>query len=1391
MTSPLENTSKIFAKAADRPDQAKRYVKLKEGSARTSRHKRSNLKDVFEEAQADIRKALLDVKRGERREVKVQLQSLIESTEALQERYSRRAGNLLVRIGLFTPKTKRETLKAARELIDTAEAAIHVLEHKNPVLEISDEDYQKLEGNDPNYILSLLEKAGERGAFNSQKERLESLATEQCAALAKLFIRNVTNKKNIVFEKGRWVAKRMAREDTMEERNQQVHEQLMRYMPHINYRRLSQEMRGVSFRGTIATLDTSLGALQALSRENPINLNAFLNNSRRQLAPMVVKYYQDWGQVYGAGEEQKLRALVWKLGPVPYLEGLFLSVFNVKRLGWNADFVDLAQVHFSGLLDHDEFRKTDAIFSQLRRLQLPSDASFSLRAGKYALQTAANLEESVLLYRNLHALQNYNNESMRGAGSALNLLLDPQLRKVFRKDFAKLIAFSEEKLPPDADLHTWREFIIWKNVKVNSQEAESLYEQLQVWHAFEAMLVDNDTRWDDDLTAMGEQFFHLYRKDLFYSLQDDVRARMPLLHALMNQKIPKEANLYFRLNAYLCRMAHEGKITNRQEADTLISELKELHELQQAIEKDQFPMEKLERFEKLLYKYTSEEDFVDLFYGDFRTLFHIAARHVPEEASIPMRALLYVIAKGLKGEEARVRFNLLASNGYEEMQKQLQEGHLDSAGMDNLVSFAFDFADKDFKRMMDARFPLLEAIIGSAELSEDVSPQAKGLSLIYQAYKNENMTLKSAQKVYQYFFALSRLERNDRPVSPEEQRSISKALFTLLEGKKEPQFFASLRPLIPKAFHYATPHEDDPYFIAAVHYAANSENARKKEVLKLLMDIHRLDELLPVQGLRWINETTPLRNRVAENSDENVLNFVRSKLPYTAYAIEVMKNLVTTAEEALFWGENNRNIFEEEEKYLDAHLRSGKYFSSLYHNLAFGDCTVEIGGNRRKVASWFIKTALPESAYEVKEGRLQFTDDWTEEELNQLLEYCYTGQLAPTALQISFAKKAKEQGLEGLYRTICAGMIKFSDIKSTAALYPEAKALGLSHLAQGLLKLIKMNRSVLADLPEGEREVRLALIKTLPDDGQPHADWSVEPLPRLDNLEDLGLVKDYALIGRDKVAVMCNKNILSLNSNLFTRVDAAQGFSGQNTAKQARFKELDSAALTLAVRYAYGQINLDEISEGDAARLWDAAKVLEMPRLKERLTQSYDIQEDEDILNHDAMEMALQFKNTGNLPVNLTVDALLELYDVAEVMEMQPLKTALVNAYGFLKIELFRELIALDVQRWRDAGVAIDDARNALASRCLPPVQDLEFIEENQDLILIPGGLRGEELEGFIFALVEDENLKGHLIALIQANKIESMDQWILIYKREMGENEQPEGYTVHNHIAFKSIAII
>jgi DNA-binding phage protein len=1263
-------------------------------------------------------------------------------------------------------------------------------------------------------------------------------------------------------------------------------------MPHINYSTFSELKRFQEhpelrinprdiFRGRLNEIATPIQLIQALGAQSVdlAHLGSHLSASPPEWIPALTKYFRDFDL---AGPS--FIFVLEHFGNIRTTNALYPSLERVLRTEWMAPIEDLSKVYFSGLLENREFRHTEEILGQLKRRHLPDGADFDLRVKQFALKKRDNAEAVNNLYNDLTALKLYNDRTHNDVSDgSIDLLLDPHVRNTFRNDFAKLISFAKDRLPPDADEQTWKDFIIWKNVKPTDPSSRGLETLLDTWSRLEQELRKETITWDNaaDLIDFPLVAFSLSKNGAWsHLLQDPLvmeffEKKLPYLYALVRKEIPERVSLSYRCYEFLARRFESGEVTTREQAADLIHELKWIKDQYKALVDGAFPSSEFERFETLVYNYTSDRDFTDLFFGEFPNLFKLAAHIVPEVAGIQMRALCFVLAVRQQGKLKNIenaKNTLECIPHLELFQKALQDGNFDSEDFKWVKFFDVAFIIDEFKRLFPIQFPFLEALLNPEGVATE-RPQVAGLYRIFQSHKKNEITSESAEQlykdllaldakeedikvrielyerwlackdahpelfsqlvelfpvlnaiagdpllakepemkafltvfkaykngkiltnltmeiVYNHLCALLMLERKEA-LTIEEQRTVALNLYKFISGVR-PNLGPGLSALIPQAFHHEVPQEDDPYFISAVHYA---QSRRDKDQLKLLLDIQKLDDLLPVQSTGWINATTGLRKRILENCDQQTLEFVRSKFPYTAYAIDVMRRCPVSGEDwpadvaaegALFWGESDSILFKEEFNYRDQHCRQG--ITLPYTNLTFGDCTLMMGGKERKVVSWFIRTALPESAYAIEAGQLKFRGDWSEEELSRIVEYCYTGNWASDVQQLSFAKKAKEQGLEALYRAICANMIVHSNPNSAAALYPEAHKEGLSHLVQGLLKTVKRERGLDA-LPEEERVARLALIKTLPDNGEPHADWTVAPLPPLNSFADLGLVEDYTLIGSDG-EVHCNKGILSLSSELFARVRNTKGFSDVETELQAKFEELDSEALLLAVQFANTRKLPEPMTEEAAAKLWCAANVLEMPNLKKLLSDVYDIQEDySDAFDPEDLELAVQIKNTATLPADLSEETAVKLWDLADEMEMPALKTLLEANYD-LRPYCYSKLAVLTIKNWKDAGFDIDEEREAHAWSILPSMRDFDSIKNHQDLIWIPRGLQKEELEGYIFALVEDENLRAHLLALIEENKIVSEDQWILLYKREM--DAQPGGfrYTVHNRIAFRLIA--
>ncbi|MFV0339613.1 MAG: hypothetical protein ACK5MA_03135, partial [Parachlamydiaceae bacterium] len=310
-------------------------------------------------------------------------------------------GNRLVRIGLFTPKAKRETLKSAENLIETAKAAVSVLNQVIYGLEISDEEFLKLEGDDPNYILSLLEKAGKHGVYKSQRDRLENIATHQCIELFELMNRR---ERNLVFEKGHWVIKPMEPIEHRQERNQRLNDQLLRYAPHINYRTFRENAPHSQVEILFLNrVETPFDLLKCLGggfvRQHHIEGN--FPPKPNEWIPAVIKYLRDTELV----ENTSLIHILEHLGSADDARNLTATVQRVIRSGWNSPMEDLSELYFSGLLDNREFRNSAEIFGQLKRGHLPDGADFDQRVKQFALKTQNDAEAANKLHTDLTAVK--------------------------------------------------------------------------------------------------------------------------------------------------------------------------------------------------------------------------------------------------------------------------------------------------------------------------------------------------------------------------------------------------------------------------------------------------------------------------------------------------------------------------------------------------------------------------------------------------------------------------------------------------------------------------------------------------------------------------------------------------------------------------------------------------------------------------------------------------------------------------------------------------------------------------------------------------------------------------------------------------------------------------
>jgi hypothetical protein len=167
----------------------KRYCRFSQhGYALTARRsERVDLRELFSNAQAQLLEDLSNKEPFAWDPEK--LSELIVNTERLKERYRRRAGNILVRLGFYTPKAKRETMRSAEGLIQKAEALkslIHLSEQlQNPLFDSAvtseeiKEQIRHIQGNDPLTLSTLLSLSEEDQPFEGIRELLDEEARDQ------------------------------------------------------------------------------------------------------------------------------------------------------------------------------------------------------------------------------------------------------------------------------------------------------------------------------------------------------------------------------------------------------------------------------------------------------------------------------------------------------------------------------------------------------------------------------------------------------------------------------------------------------------------------------------------------------------------------------------------------------------------------------------------------------------------------------------------------------------------------------------------------------------------------------------------------------------------------------------------------------------------------------------------------------------------------------------------------------------------------------------------------------------------------------------------------------------------------------------------------------------
>lgn len=388
INNDLEHLATVFKRATKHgADAQQRYIKIEENhSIFTRRRKeRSSLKEVFEHAQKQIQDAVCSCSIDDIEKTQKALNKIKLATETLRARYDDRAGNLFVRLRLITPREKRKTLESADQLLIKVEAASRIVskisEGNEDALSLK-WHFKRLCGDDLDFTLQLLKSSEKGKTFESYREILEDIATDQLLRPLHSFGWHSYDDKPRI----------------QQQKKDQHFNKLSAYLPYINYRKVDiftpYKFNGVAAFQPLQTVCNNLTQPQTIVL--PTSIRAYE-------LPIWKKIARDLGlqslliEVYYAETKKALTGHNVALALVD-LPKLIRKPW--ERIG--LFHIDALQMLIkSGLLQNDEFRRETGLdgplFRDLVDLNKPWTSEDYLSRALLNIMKKLNSEEPIKL----------------------------------------------------------------------------------------------------------------------------------------------------------------------------------------------------------------------------------------------------------------------------------------------------------------------------------------------------------------------------------------------------------------------------------------------------------------------------------------------------------------------------------------------------------------------------------------------------------------------------------------------------------------------------------------------------------------------------------------------------------------------------------------------------------------------------------------------------------------------------------------------------------------------------------------------------------------------------------------------------------------------------------
>jgi hypothetical protein len=497
--------------------------------------------------------------------------------------------------------------------------------------------------------------------------------------------------------------------------------------------------------------------------------------------------------------------------------------------------------------------------------------------------------------------------------------------------------------------------------------------------------------------------------------------------------------------------------------------------------------------------------------------------------------------------------------------------------------------------------PTLDQIF-SDEMPEHANLSTQAMWFVLQSMKSGLLEDKNeAALLFNRILALEQFETNQN--TPLEEmgthcRDVFNVYNTLAELKaSESPLEEGLRKILPRTSSMEEQviqpaEESEPFAVSALRYALEAPSENRVKLFEDLLSVVKWDKDYPML------DTLPPEFAQLASLNDTALAFLNAKFPYTVHVLRILQNKerqgldLLPIDQQIDLHQNLRPVSRPDgsvpyEQRLLIDPNQGWNVSNqelcdsgrkLLDREDAGDVKIRVNGKERQVFSELIEGACPGK-------KIEFPTDFSSDELDAFLQFCYTGEIANPSDRVLFSLYAKAGSLGSdalkdycfkrlISKTSLDNVLDFAKL----AVEFHAGAL-LQHMVPDKGNFTNQQREELAQIAKSILEAPIEMPQ-------------VDPYtPNVFNLK--ALKDDFVLVGKNGIEIHANKLLLSLRSEYFA---GRMRFPEGTTGNKATF-DIDDMLLLKLVKIMKEGVLPEDLSKEDLAALNEAGEYFDIPLL--------------------------------------------------------------------------------------------------------------------------------------------------------------------------------------------------